>query len=136
MVKGITPVIALVMLVLITVGIVGLFYGWSLGFFSTQTEKGVNIPSGSATCNNGLVTVRVLNTGSIATVTDTDIIVAQINGVECTKSVLSISPGQAGIIINAQGCGAGCATTTKCSGNVQVRAGTRNGVVESSAFCA
>ncbi len=136
MVKGITPVIALVMLVLITVGVVGLFYGWSSGLFGTQTEKAVSIPSGGATCNNGLVTVRVLNIGSASTITDSDIIVAQISGTECSKSALSITPGQAGIIINAQGCGAACAASTKCSGSVQVRAGTRNGVVESSAFCA
>ena len=136
MVKGITPVIATIMLVLITVGVVGLFYGWSSGLFGTQTEKVVSIPSGGATCNNGLITVRVLNAGSTATVTDTDVIVAQIAGKECTKSALSIAPGQAGIIINAQGCGAACAATTPCSGNVQVRAGTRNGIVESSSFCA
>ncbi len=136
MVKGITPVIALVMLILITVGVVGLFYGWSSGLFNTQTEKVVNIPSGGATCNNGLITVRVLNVGSTSTVTESDVIVAQINGTECSKSVLSIAPGQAGIIINAQGCGVGCAATTKCLGNMQVRAGTRNGIVESAAFCA
>ena len=136
MVKGITPVIALVMLILITIGIVGLFYGWSSGFFSTQIEKSITIPSGGATCKNGLVTVRVLNTGASSTITDSDVIVAQISGTECTKSALSITPGQAGIIINAQGCGAGCATGTLCSGNVLVRAGTRNGIVESSAFCA
>ncbi len=136
MVKGITPVIALVMLILITVGVVGLFYGWSSGLFSTQTEKAVSIPPGGATCKNGLVTVRVVNIGSTSTITDSDVIVAQINGVECTKSVLSITPGQAGVIINAQGCGAGCATTTACSGQVSVKTGTRNGVVDSSAICA
>lgn len=136
MAKGITPVIATVMLILITVGVVGLFYGWSSGLFNVQVEKTVNIPSGGATCNNGLVTVRVLNAGSTSTLTDADVIVAQISGTECTKSALSIAPGQAGIIINAQGCGVGCATTPKCSGNVQVRVGTRSGVVESAAFCA
>lgn len=136
MVKGITPVIATIMLVLITVGVVGLFYGWSSGLFNIQVEKTLNIPSGGATCNNGLVTVRILNTGSSSTLTDADVIVAQISGAECAKSALSIAPGQAGIIINAQGCGAVCNTLTKCSGNVQVRVGTRNGVVDSSAFCA
>ncbi|MBI4177174.1 MAG: hypothetical protein HY516_02305 [Candidatus Aenigmarchaeota archaeon] len=136
MFKGVTPVIATVMLILITVGVVGLFYGWSSGLFNTQIEKSVIIPSGAATCNNGLVTVRVQNIGSSSTVTDSDIIVAQIAGRECTKAALSIAPGQAGVIINAQGCGAACATGTLCSGNVEVRVGTRTGVVESTAFCA
>lgn len=136
MFKGVTPVIAMVMLILITVGIVGLFYGWSSGLFNVQVEKVVTIPPGGASCNNGLVTVRVLNSGATSTITDTDVIVAQINGTECTKSALSIAPGQAGIIINAQGCGAGCAASGKCAGNTQVKVGTRNGVVDSSAFCA
>ncbi|MBI2085702.1 MAG: hypothetical protein HYT71_04275, partial [Candidatus Aenigmarchaeota archaeon] len=58
------------------------------------------------------------------------------NGVECTKSVLSITPGQAGVIINAQGCAAACGTGTLCTGKVSVKVGTRNGVVDSSAICA
>ncbi len=136
MVKGITPVVATVMLILIAVGIVGIFYGWSSGLFSAQMEKAVNIPPGSATCNDGLVTVRVQNVGSTSTVTDDDIIVAQIKGQECTKETLSIAPGQAGVIISGKGCGTECAASTACSGQVQVRAGTRNGVVESSVFCA
>ena len=134
--KGITPIIATVMLILIAVGVLGLFYGWSSGLFSTQTEKTVNIPPGSATCNNGLVTVRVQNVGATSTLTNSDIIVAQIDGKECTKSSLSLTPGQAGIIINAQGCGVACDAGTLCSGNVKVRVGTNSGVVESSAFCA
>ncbi len=136
MLKGISPVVASVMLILITIGIIGLFYGWSSGLFGAQIEKVVSIPSGSATCNAGLVTVRVQNMGSTSTLTESDIIVAQIAGKECTKSSLSIAPGQAGVIINAQGCGLACATGTPCTGQVQVRVGTRNGVVESSAFCA
>ncbi|MBI3413410.1 MAG: hypothetical protein HY051_05020 [Candidatus Aenigmarchaeota archaeon] len=135
MLKGVTPVVATVMLVLITIGIVGLFYGWSSGLFSTQIEKSITIPSGGATCKNGLVTVRVLNTGVSSTITDSDVIVAQISGTECTKSSLSVAPGQAGVIINAQGCGAACGTGTLCSGNVLVRVGTRNGVFESAAYC-
>ena len=98
-------------------------------------EKGVSIPPGGATCKSGLVTVRVVNIGSTSTVTDSDIIVAQINGVECTKSALSITPGQAGVIISDKGCGAGCAATTACTGKASVKVGTRNGVVDSSAIC-
>ena len=138
MLKGITPVIALVMLILITIGVVGLFYGWSSGLFSTQTEKVINIPTGGATCKSGLVTVRIVNVGSTATVTTSDIIVGQINGVECTtkNGALSIAPGAADKIIDSQGCAASCGVGTLCSGKVTVKVGTRNGVVDSSTYYA
>ncbi len=135
--KGLTPVISTIMMVLIAIGIVGLFYGWANGLFSAQIEKSVSIPSGSATCDNGLVTVRAQNIGATSSITTSDITVAQIAGRDCTVNPsLSITPGQSGVVVAAQGCGTACATGTLCSGNIKVRVGTKNGVVESSAFCA
>ncbi|MBI2085523.1 MAG: LamG domain-containing protein [Candidatus Aenigmarchaeota archaeon] len=61
--KGITPVIALVMLMLITVGIVGASATWFSGTFTSQTKK------------------FVLNNGDTA-ITALDIIVAQVDGVD------------------------------------------------------
>ncbi|MBI4177320.1 MAG: hypothetical protein HY516_04340, partial [Candidatus Aenigmarchaeota archaeon] len=44
--KAITPVIALVMLLLITVGLVGISYAWFSGVMSAQTSKVISIPPG------------------------------------------------------------------------------------------
>ncbi|MBI3412850.1 MAG: hypothetical protein HY051_02090, partial [Candidatus Aenigmarchaeota archaeon] len=64
--KGITPVIALVMLLLITVGIVGGSYAWVSGLLSTSISKAVSIPAGGAYCSGGDVKVYVLNNGDSA----------------------------------------------------------------------
>ncbi len=78
---GITPVIALVMLMLVTVGIVGISYSWFSGLFSSQTKKAISIPPGGAYCSNGEIKVYALNSGDSA-ITTSDIIVAQVDGVD------------------------------------------------------
>ncbi len=79
--KGITPVIAIVMLVLVTVGIAGVSYSWFSGIFSSQTKKFISIPAGGAYCSGGEIKVYALNNGDTA-LTASDIIVAQVDGVD------------------------------------------------------
>ncbi len=79
--KAITPVIALVMLLLITVGIVGASYTWFGGLMSSQTKKSITIPPGGAYCADGDIKVYVLNNGD-TTITASDIVVAQVDGVD------------------------------------------------------
>jgi len=128
--KGITPVIALVMLMLITVGMVGIAYAWFSGLLITQTEKGISIPPGGAFCSGSKISVLIQNNGATSTLSETDVIIAQIDGTDATKSALSLAPGAGGLIVSAYDCGGTCS-----SGTHSVRIGTRTGVVESSAFC-
>ncbi len=79
--KAITPVIALVMLLLITVGITGASYSWFGGLMSSQTKKPITIPPGGAYCADGDIKVYALNNGDAA-ITTQDIIVAQVDGVD------------------------------------------------------
>ncbi len=79
--KGITPVIALVMLLLITVGITGVSYTWFGGLVSSQTKKPISIPPGGAYCSDGDIKIYALNNGD-TTLTASDIIVAQVDGVD------------------------------------------------------
>ncbi len=79
--KAITPVIALVMLLLITVGITGASYSWFGGLMSSQTKKPITIPPGGAYCSDGDIKVYALNNGDTA-LTASDIIVAQVDGVD------------------------------------------------------
>ncbi len=128
--KGITPVIALVMLMLITVGMVGIAYTWFSGLLTTQTEKGISIPPGGAYCTLGKISVLIQNNGATSSLTTGDIIIAQVDGVDATKETVTIAPGSGSLLIKDWTCGVSCA-----SGSRNIRIGTRTGVVESSAYC-
>ena len=78
--KAVTPVIALVMLLLITVGIVGVSYSWFSGTISASTKKAVSIPPGGVYCTGGDIKAFVLNNGD-SPVTANDISVADVDGV-------------------------------------------------------
>ncbi len=133
--KGITPVISLIMLMLITVGMVGVAYAWFSNLLTTQTEKGISIPPGGAFCSNGLISVLVQNNGATSDITtDADIIIRQVNGGEVSgaaKVSTTISPGSGKIVINQWNCGGSACPP----GANNIRIGTRTGVVESSAYC-
>ena len=129
--KGITPVIALVMLMLITVGMVGIAYSWFSGLLTTQTEKGISIPPGGAYCAGGKISVLIQNNGATSNLADTDVIVAQVDGSDATKQVINLASGSGGLIVKDWTC-----TLASCSsGSHSVRIGTRTGVVEATAFC-
>ncbi len=78
--KAVTPVIALVMLMLITVGSVGMAYTWFSNMMTAQTEETIAIPIGGVQCVNNRISVIVTNTGANSNITDNDIVVAEING--------------------------------------------------------
>ncbi len=131
--KGITPVIALVMLMLITVGMVGIAYTWFSGLLTTQTEKGITIPPGGAYCTSGKISVLIQNNGATSSlVTDTDVIIVQVDGTDVTTALgrqsKTIAAGSGDLIVKDY-------VPATVSGSHNVRVGTRTGVVESSAYC-
>ncbi len=79
--KAVTPVIATVMLMLITVGMVGMTYAWFSNMMTTQTEKNIAIPIGGVQCYSNRISVIVTNAGANSNITDDDIVIADINGV-------------------------------------------------------
>src|SRR3989338_192208 len=100
--KGITPVIALVMLMLITVGMVGIAHTWFSGLLTTQTEKGVSIPPGGAYCSSGKISVLIQNNGATSSLMTSDIIIAQVDGTDVTgaaKETVTITPGSGALLI-------------------------------------
>ncbi len=151
--KGITPVIALVMLMLITVGIVGLAYTWFSGLTTSQTEKGIAIPPGGAECykrgGNNYVSVLLQNNGATSTLTRSDILVATINGLDCTLGSswtvgtsgeyfppAGIAPGGGATIMSGRGSAANCANgTTFAAGTYPVIIGTRTNVAQTQVIC-
>lgn len=109
--KGITPVVAIVLLLIIAVAVVGLAYGFITGFFGTLTGKAA-IVSGAASCDNaGLSTVTITNVGSDA-IDNPDITILRTNCQDSDGSCPTdptlfvnlaspIEPGSAGTLTEA-----------------------------------
>lgn len=69
--KGITPIISIIILLLITVALAGTAWTYMSGFMGTYTEKSFVVPTGGAYCDSsGTFHVRVVNTGTTAILTD------------------------------------------------------------------
>ncbi|MFH0889978.1 MAG: LamG domain-containing protein [Candidatus Aenigmatarchaeota archaeon] len=96
--KGITPVISLIMLMLVTVGIVGVSYTWFSGLMASNTEKIITIPPGGAQCYNNKINVIVRNSGTTTNITDDDIVVADINGVSVRNTLFFGGFNQNGLV--------------------------------------
>ncbi|MBI1972005.1 MAG: hypothetical protein HYS53_01765 [Candidatus Aenigmarchaeota archaeon] len=147
--KGITPVIALVMLMLITVGIVGLAYAWFSGLASTQTEKGVSIPPGGAICykigGNNYVSVVVQNNGATSNLLPSDFIVATVNSLDCTTPTnfinqyfpsAGIAPGAGATLFAGRGSAANCANGSAfAAGTYALVIGTRTNIAQTQVTC-
>lgn len=61
--KGITPIISIIILLLITVSLAGAAYTFLQGFLYPQITKSFIIPSGGAYCAKDRIIIYVLNTG-------------------------------------------------------------------------
>ncbi len=132
--KGITPVIALVMLLLITVGMVGIAYVWFSGMLAGQTEKTFVIPTGGAYCikTNNLNTIFVIvrNTGATSNlVSVSDFVTVRLGATSITPQSFDIPPGGSATLINTN-CGTGCAP-----GSHTIIAATRNSATETRTTC-
>lgn len=65
--KGITPIISIIILLLITMALVGTAWAYMSGFIATYTEQNIAMSPGSAFCGpDGNFRVTVLNTGTNA----------------------------------------------------------------------
>ncbi|MFH0889569.1 MAG: LamG domain-containing protein [Candidatus Aenigmatarchaeota archaeon] len=96
--KAITPVISLIMLMLITVGIVGIAYVWFSGIVTSNTEKVVIIPVGGVYCQNNKIYATIINSGSTANLTDDDMIFVDINGVNAKNSLFFGNFDRSGLV--------------------------------------
>lgn len=115
--KGITSIIAIIVLLLITVALAGATWMFLQGFFGTYTEKSFVITTGGAFCTNdgtnNKITVSITNTGTV-TLKATDFSILRVDGTDLTvvPSNLTISTRGSGIIINNYDCrnttGIGC----------------------------
>ncbi|MFH1105758.1 MAG: hypothetical protein V1731_00935 [Candidatus Aenigmatarchaeota archaeon] len=136
--KGITPVIALVMLMLITVGMVGMAYTWFSGMLTSYTEKTISIPPGGAFCSGSPATISVvvMNTGATSVVTQADLVLVDVDGTlipntnPIPRPTFTANPGEGKMVVQGYNCISACSV-----GPHTVRIGTRAGVVETTAIC-
>jgi len=137
--KGITPVVAVVLLLIITVSVVGMGYTFVLGFFGTISGKAVFI-SGMSSCGGGKVNIIVTNVGT-GDIAESDVVIVRTNCIEkggstCpsdpakfsekTVDDFPVSPEKSGVLVedDAQaGINAPCGADNKCTYNVLVGAG-------------
>ena len=84
--KGITPIIAIIVLLLITVSMAGLAYTFLFGILIGQIEQSFIIPPGGTFCDTvageNQITIIIRNTGTAAALADTDFIVRTVKYTE------------------------------------------------------
>lgn len=79
--KGITPIISIIILLLITVALAGAAWTFLQGFIYPQITKSFLIPSGGSFCAGKNITVYVINTGYQSTLdSPQDWVLAQVDG--------------------------------------------------------
>ena len=98
--KGITPVIAIVLLLIITVAVVGLAYGFITGFFAATTGTAIFVP-GVAQCDptTGRVTITVTNAGTSQIQVGSLTVVTK----SCTGNAPTLCPSTGSAIVAASG---------------------------------
>jgi len=122
--KGITPIIAIIILLLITVAIAGVAWSFLYGYMTPMTAAAFTIPPGGAFCvrntsNYNVITVQVANNGQ-STLRPEDFTIIQVGGTDIKGAVTlmpdnpdGISPGKSGVLFRNYDCNTvgGCNST-------------------------
>jgi len=140
--KGITPIVSIIILLLITVALAGAAFTFLQGYFSTYTDSNFRMEDNMILCvKNGshddlssvnVITVQITNAGQ-SLLANSDFSIIQIDGLGVDGALLDpgLAPGSAGILIEAYDCGG-----TGCSeGAHTVSVGTAAGVTTKNAVC-
>jgi flagellin-like protein len=136
--KGITPIISIIILLLITIALAGVAYTFLMGQLYTRIGGTFDVPTGGAFCTNGLITVQVSNTGTAdisshpTNPAANDFITAQVDGVSVIQylETTTIPPGQGGTILRNYNC-----TTSCASGPHTVDLGTESLILHPTVYC-
>ena len=138
--KGITPVISIIILLLITVALAGMAWTYLQSVLMGQVEKSIQIPRGGAFCEGGMVTAYVMNTGT-GTLTcgaagTGDFVLVSVSEQDVPATSIgcgTIARQESDKLIDAFDCGDpvdGCGTGYKT-----VRIGTGSVVVTEQVYC-
>ena len=135
--KGITPIISIIILLLITVALAGAAWSFLQGFLYPQIQKTFLVPTGGSFCSKvagfNTIKVYVLNVGYQSGIGSTDFIIKQIDGNDVlidTSFPISLATGSSALAINNNNGGAGWS-----SGYHTLDLGTQSSVQHLSVFC-
>jgi flagellin-like protein len=85
--KGITPIIAIIILLLITMALAATAWMFLSGFLNTLTGQSFILPANSAGCSAaGTISVYMTNTGQNTVIPNTDIDMTLYDGSSCTTT--------------------------------------------------
>jgi flagellin-like protein len=114
--KGITPVIAIIILLFITIALAGATWTYLQSFLLGYTGKTFEVPQNAAYCANGILKVYVRNSGTLDLVSPSDFIIAEVDGQEARLGLKSVTleppkppqePGGSGLLFEWD-CGGAC----------------------------
>ena len=136
--KGITPIISIIVLLLITVALAGVAWTYLSNYLNTQIASSFTIVPGSPTCvdvgGDNQITVVVQNTGTTS-LGKASFVQAQVDGTDVSGDLSgSVQTKSAGPILSGYDCGntgaGGCAP-----GSHTVILSTASGAVEREVIC-
>lgn len=92
--KGITPIIAIIILLLITMALAATAWMFLSGFLDTLVGQSFILPPNSAVCSaGGTISVFMTNTGQNAITPNNDINVVTMDGVDCSTGICDDGDG-------------------------------------------
>lgn len=133
--KGITPIIATIVLLFITMGLLAMAYAFLSGFLSPRMQKSFEIPAGSSVCSAGLITAYVYNNGQ-GNLADEDFGIVQVTDnagtlVNVPAANFDIEPGKSVVIISGYDCG----VAAGCTGTHTIKLGAGANVLSATVNC-
>ena len=126
--KGISDVIAMLLMLVITIGLVGLAYSYISGVFTARTAVVLSIVPEASSCTSTTITVAVRNDGTSPSGNVT-VTVTNPAGQSNTCTITSIAAGQ------QQTCSISRGTTLVGSGYYRVVATTAGSTTQGMIYC-
>ena len=128
--KGITPIISIIILLLITIALAATAYSYLSGYMFGQMGSSFSIPTNGAFCSGGTITVIVRNDAQDSNLTLSKLSIIEIDGIPQTGNGINLAPGQSARLLNDNNGGNGYST-----GNHQVILGTSSNVIRQNVYC-
>ena len=144
--KGITPIIAIIILLLITIALAGAAWSYLQGFLFSQISNSFTVPTGdgvycTGTTGQGKINVLVVNTGYQSTLTASDFATIDIDGNDLVaaadasiNNALNLAEQDSGKLINQYDCG-GTPPAACSTGSHTVTLGTGASVLTFNVHC-
>ena len=104
--KGITPIIAIIILLLITIALAGAAWAYLNQLLLGQISKTFQTAPGQVFCENGIINVWATNTGYDSTLIDEDFLIVTVDGVDNRTSLknFALKGGNATLVFQSN-CG-------------------------------